>query len=285
MKAKLKTTIPASLRTRLNRQAKALLARTRNTPLCVQSNTPLPKYPDPVEYASKVLHIETLWDVQKQILASLLVPPYRTLVASGHDVGKTFTAALALNWWYDTFDPGVIISTAPSSREVRQLLWTEVRLQRQRAFQLGSNLSMDFCGASSPEMKSSPEHWAQGYTSEKGEGYVGRHRMRMLFIIDEANGVGHEVWEGFNTMFDPSLGCAMLAIFNPTSTTSHAYQEDIRAEDEDGKPNWHRFRLSALEHPNITEELAGRPKLIPGAVSIQMIDQWVKDWCEPVLGE
>src|SRR5216684_444349 len=75
---------------------------------------------DPVAYAEQVLGITTLWDVQKDVLRSLLVPPCRVLVASGHDVGKTFVAALALNWWYDTFNPGVVISTAPSSREVKQ---------------------------------------------------------------------------------------------------------------------------------------------------------------------
>ena len=235
-----------------------------------------------MEYAEKVLHISTLWGVQKEILRSLLVPPCRTLVASGHDTGKTFCAAVAVNWWYDTFNPGVVISTAPSSRDVKQLLSTEVRIQRQRAIQLGSNLSMDFAGAQSPEMRTAPDHWAMGYTSEKGEGYQGRHRSRMLFVFDEANGIEGQAWIGVNTMFDPTLSHAQLCIFNPTNTTSHAYLEDQRAEDEQGNKRWHRFRLSCLEHPNVLADLAGRGRPVPGAVSLAMVRQWLSDWAEPL---
>ena len=63
-------------------------------------------------------------------------------------------------------------------------------------------------------------------------------------------------------MFDASLGHAMLAIFNPTDTTSQAYQEDARCDDAYGDPRWHRFRLSCLNHPNIAAELQGRPKVV-----------------------
>lgn len=238
---------------------------------------------DPVGYARDVLKIDTLWDVQKDILRALLEPPYRVLVPSGHDTGKTFTAAVAVNWWYDSFNPGVIITTAPSSRDVKQVLWAEIRLQRMRAITLGVPLSMDFAGTSSPMMYDSPEHWAVGYTSEKGEGYHGRHRRHMLFVLDEATGVEGMAWQGIATMFDPSLGHAQLCIFNPTSTTSHAYLEDCRAEDENGRKRWHRFRLSCLDHPNVLADLAGQERPVPGAVSLPMLEQWLADWAEPLV--
>ncbi len=234
-------------------------------------------YPtDPVGYARNILGIRTLTAAQQQILQSLLEPPYKTLVPSAHDVGKTFVAAVAANWWYDSFDPGLILSTAPTQRDVVDLLWTEIRLQRQRA-----GLPQHFSGPRAPEMRTSEEHYAKGFTASKGESFQGRHRQRMLFIFDEANGIEPIYWESTRSMFDPSLGHAWLSIYNPTSTTTQAYAE-ANAQAADGRPRWHLFRLSAADHPNLRAELDGRPRPVPGAVSLAMFREWLSEWCEPV---
>src|SRR5262249_30005010 len=78
------------------------------------------------------------------------------------------------------------------------------------------------------------------------------------------------------------LGCAEIAIFNPTNTTSAAYQEDLRCDEADGTPKWHRIRLSALTHPNVLAELRGERRPIRGAVSLDMLNRWVAHWREPV---
>src|SRR5271165_571406 len=63
-------------------------------------------YPDdPVGYARDILRIDTLTPDQQTILRHLQVPPYKVLVPSAHDVGKTFIAAVAANHWWDSFDP------------------------------------------------------------------------------------------------------------------------------------------------------------------------------------
>lgn len=234
-------------------------------------------YPtDPVGYAQHILGISTLIEDQKVILRSLLEPPYRTLVPSGHDVGKTFVAAVAANWWFDSFDPSVIISTAPTKRDVKQLLWSEIRMQRQRA-----GLSMPFIGPEAPCMRTSEEHWAMGYTANKGESFQGRHRPRMLFIFDEANGIATINWSGTRSMFDPGLHHAWLAIYNPTNTTSQAYIEANNVDDA-GQTRWKIFRLSAANHPNLLAELDGQPKPVPHAIGLSMFEDWLKDWCEVV---
>jgi hypothetical protein len=231
----------------------------------------------PVEYAERVLGITTLTDEQRQILRALHKPPYRVLVPSAHDVGKTFIAAVAANYWYDSFKHGLVLTTAPTERDVNDLLWTELRLQRHRA-------SLD-CTGLAPKaayMGTGPDHYAAGYVSRLGQGFQGRHRERMLFIKDEADGVAPLHWTTTETMCDPALGCAEIAIFNPTNTTSAAYQEDLRCDEADGTPKWHRIRLSALNHPNVLAELRGEPRPIRGAVSLDMLNRWVEEWCEPV---
>jgi hypothetical protein len=233
-------------------------------------------YPaDPVGFARDVLGVWLTPD-QETILRHLLVPPCRVMVPSAHDTGKTFVAAVAVNWWYESYPESVVITTAPTRRDVVDLLWTEVRLQRQRA-----GLRADFIGPSAPEMRTSEDHYAKGYTAVKGESFQGRHRRRMLFVKDEANGVGPLYWVATRTMFDPELGHAELNIYNPTDTTSAAYAEE-NAVNPDGSPRYHVFRLSALNHPNVLADLRGEPRPVPGAVNLAMVNEWVRDWCEPV---
>jgi hypothetical protein len=201
------------------------------------------------------------------------------MVPSGHDTGKTFVAAAAANYWFDVFDPSVVITTAPTKRDVVDLLWTEIRLQRQRA-----GLPAHFIGPSAPEMRTSGDHYAKGYTAVKGESFQGRHRQRMLFLFDEACGIQPMYWITTKTMFDADLGHAFLGIYNPTDTTSAAYLEENLVE-ADGRPRYHVFRLSSLDHPNVLADLRNEKRPIPGAVNATMVGEWVKDWCEPVTDQ
>jgi hypothetical protein len=262
---------------RLRREAKELARQLREALSPRREADPHAFAGRPVEYAEEVLGITTLTGPQQRILRAIHEPPCRVLVPSGHDLGKTFVAAVLACYWYDSFDPGLVLTTAPTERDVIDLLWTEIRLLRQRA-----GLPLGDLAPSAPYMGTSPDHYAKGYVSRKGQAFQGRHRQRMLFIFDEGNDVQPIHWITPRTMADPTLGCAWLAIFNPTSTTSAAYQEDMMRDRADGAARWTRIRLSAFDHPNIAEELAGRPKPIRGAVSLAMLDEWVRDWCEPV---
>src|SRR5262249_26097178 len=77
----------------------------RGTPL-IQTRRDPHSYPnDPLGYVKDILRATPTPD-QQEILRHLLIPPCKVIVPSAHDVGKTFIAAAALNWWYDSFDPG-----------------------------------------------------------------------------------------------------------------------------------------------------------------------------------
>jgi hypothetical protein len=230
---------------------------------------------DPVGYAREVLGVTPTPD-QIRVAESLLRPPYRTLVKSGHSIGKTFMSAWFVNWWYDTRNPGITISTAPTHRDVVDLLWTEVRLQRWRA-----KLPDHFIGPAAPEMRSGEEHYAKGFTAGAGESFQGRHRPHQLFVFEEAEGIPGIFWTTTDTMFQPDGTNCWLAILNPTTTTSQSYQEEM-AVDVNGQPKWNVFSISSLNHPNISEQLAGRPAIIPTAVTLEQVHQWLGSWFEPI---
>ncbi len=262
----------SELLSRLRRRCAKLNKRALEAAQQLTAIKPTATY-DPVAYAKQILKIEYIWDKQAEIQQALLRSPHKVLVLSGHNVGKTFIAASTVNWFYDTFPQGAVLSTAPTSRDVKDVLWKEIRLQRFRA-----GLSDDFIGPSAPEMRSGPDHYAKGFTATKGESFQGRHDLRMLFVFDEATGIDALYWHTAKTMFKPEYGHFWLAICNPTDTTSQAFLEDLEG-------GWTVIALSALDHPNVTECLAGRPMPIPAAVSLSQVDEWVRGWCEPIPEE
>lgn len=228
---------------------------------------PLTRYrDDPVGYARDVLGVVP-WGKQVEIALACQKPPYRVAVQSGHNTGKSFAGGWLINWWYDTRDPGAVITTAPTATHVRDVLWREVRLQR------GSRAG--FIGPSAPELRSAPDHYAKGFTTGKSEAFHGRHDSEMLFLIDESVGVDAIFAEVIRSMFKPELGHAWVMFFNPTDTTSWVYQE-VRSG------NWNVVRMSSLDHPNVTAQLAGRPAPIPSAVSLSQIEAGIDEDCDPL---
>lgn len=227
---------------------------------------------DPVGFAVNVLKYTPTPD-QIEILKLM---PGRVKVNAGHSIGKTSIAAVIVLWWFCTRDPCVVITTAPTERDVIDLLWTEIRLLAQRA-----GLELPFAGPRAPELFHHNEHWAKGYTARRGESFQGRHRPSMLFVFDECEGVDPIYWQVTDTMYQPGHDHGWLAIGNPVSTSSQSYLEDL-AIAPDGGPKWARFTLSALNHPNVVAQLRGEHPPVPNAVTLGQVEQWIKDWSEPV---
>lgn len=221
-----------------------------------------PEFPD--LYVRHVLGVRW-WSKQEEIARSLTQPPYRTLVPACHKVGKTHLGGGLVNWWYDSFDPGLVLTTAPTDRQVKDLLWKEVRVQR------GGRGG--FRGPQMPRLESAPDHFAHGFTAKDGDSFQGHHSPHTLLIFDEAVGVAPEFWETAESMFND--GSAWLAIFNPTDTSSQAYQEWLSG-------GWHIINLSVLEHPNIAAELAGLPPPYPAAIRLARVDTLIRKWCRPL---
>lgn len=218
----------------------------------------------------------TLTPDQEAIARAFLVPPYKVKVRAGHNVGKTFLFAALANWWFDTRNPSVVITTAPTHRDVCDLLWTEIRLQRARV-----NLPAHFIGPAAPEMRTSPDHWAKGYTASKGESFQGRHRSNMLFLFDEDEGLDQLYYQRTKMMFQAGAGHAWGSIGNPYTTSSASYLEELVSDDK-GNPSWNLFSLSCLTHPNVLAELAGLARPVPNAVTLDQVNAAVAEQCEYV---
>lgn len=222
---------------------------------------------DPAGYATNILGV-TWWAKQREIAELLLKPPYRVLVKASHSVGKTHLGGGLVNWWFDSFDHGITLTTAPTDRQVQDLLWKEVRGQR------GGRGG--FPGPRMSRLESAPDHFAHGFTAKDGDAFQGHHSEHILIVFDEAIGVAPIFWEAAESMF-AGEGHGWLAIFNPTDTSSQAYMEEFTG-------NWHTVSLSALDHPNIAAELAGLSAPYPAAARLGWLQGLLDKWCTPVSG-
>lgn len=224
---------------------------------------------DPVAFARDVMGI-TLTQ-QEAVVAEAVAGSRRVAVPSGHSVGKGFTAACLVSWWFETRSPSIALTTAPTWASTRDLLWREVSAQRKAALGRLSGSLIAHSDGIPMSVWGDERHWARGYNAEKGEAFQGRHEAEVLIILDEAPGVPGYIWDACDSMLQ-SADCRMLAIGNPLLNTG-------RFHDACRDPAWRVIRLSSLDHPNVAAALRGEPTAIPAAVGMAWIEEMVAKHC------
>ncbi len=224
----------------------------------------------PVAYCDKELSV-ILTPAQKQIARLLVRPPYKVLVRAGHNVGKSFLAACMVNWWFDSFRPGVCLTTAPTDRQVKDILWKEIRTLRMKPQVL---LPKDvFPGPKACRMETSSEHFAHGFTARDGDRFQGQHSAAVFIVFDEAEGVAPIFWEAAESMLG-GKDFAFLAVYNPTSQSGPT-------ADAERSGRYHLVTMSALDHPNIAAELRGRKPPYASAIRLGRLREMLEQWSAP----
>lgn len=222
-----------------------------------------PQYADrPVDFARDILGVEWTEAIQ-EIALSLLTNP-KIAVPAGHAVGKTHGVAGVAIWWLSTRKTKVV-TTAPTWRQVKDLIWRELRSQHRRAIKSlpGKPITTDW--------NLDEEDWfATGVSTNDPNRFQGYHADELLVILDEASGVDKEIWESIEDGLAVSEGNRILAIGNPTDPTGRFAQVCRSSE-------WKIFNLSCLDHPNVIE---GK-KIIKGAVTKHWVEQRIERWCVP----
>lgn len=230
---------------------------------------------DPVGFAKDILKID-LVPKQAESLRLLLVPPYKVLNPSGHEQGKSVEAACGVIWWHCTRSPAIIITTAPTDKQVKDILWKEIRRLARRA-----RMDLPFLPKAC-RIERAPDDFVHGGTARDDTAFQGQHGPNQLFVVDEATGVDGLIFEAIEGMFSPP-GHACLFLFNPTNTGTRIYQEYVEAQKmRGGQKSAHVVRMSALDHPNIEAELKGEPPVIPHAMRLDKFDRLFRKWSQLV---
>ena len=86
---------------------------------------------DPVFFIEQVLGSQ-LWSKQKEICYAVR-DHERVAVPASFGVGKTYLAARLALWFLFGFREAKVVSTAPTLRQVKDLLWAEIRHAYQKS--------------------------------------------------------------------------------------------------------------------------------------------------------
>ena len=193
---------------------------------------------DPAFFVENVIGMTTLWEKQKEIMYSVR-DHSRTCVRSSNGVGKTFTTANTVTWFLTTHPNSIVVSTAPTSRQVKELLWQEINsIHANSKYPLGGrclNVSWTL-GA---------KWFAIGMSTDDPNRFQGFHADHILGVIDEAAGVEAPIWEGMDAILT-SQGARLLVIGNPTEPSGRFY-------DAFSSPLYNKMHISAFDTPNFTE--------------------------------
>ena len=222
-----------------------------------------PPRPSPVAFAREVLGVE-LWAKQVEVL-NALTEHRRVAVKAGNGLGKGFCAAVALLWFIHAHqDAAIALSTAPTFRQVRHILWRQIRrLYRPAAKTLGGEMFQT-------RWDLADNRYALGLSADGADQFQGFHSPNMLIVVDEAEGVGDEIYEAVESIMT-SADPLLLLIGNPTSM-SGAFRRAFHEERAIYRP----ITISALESPNVQANRV----IIPGLTTSQWVEERKQIWGE-----
>ena len=130
----------------------------------------------PTVFAQEVLGVN-LWAKQIEVVEAIR-DHQRVAVKSGNGLGKGFSAAVAILWFLVCHEPAVVLSTAPTFRQVRHVLWREVhRLYLKGKYSLGGKLL-------ETRLEMDGERFALGLSADSGDEFQGFHSPNMLIVVD-----------------------------------------------------------------------------------------------------
>ena len=228
---------------------------------------------DPLFFSRHILGCEQPWHKQEEILLSVRDNP-KTVVPSGFSVGKTWTAARAALWFLYSFPNSLVITTAPTWRQVENILWAEIRRQYQQSHvPLGGEILRT-------QIKIADDWFALGLSTDEPARFQGFHSANLLLIFDEAAGIDRQIWDVAEGQMAGALA-RWLAIGNPIKPVGPFY-------DAVTSLMWNTIHISCLDSPNVKAGKIIYPKL----VSPQWIEGRRREWGEAspqfqskVLGE
>jgi phage terminase large subunit len=224
---------------------------------------------DPVGYAQEVLGLRC-WDLQSAVLEAL-VTNHRVACRSGHKVGKSVMMAAAALWWADTHEEASVVMTAPTDRQVRRILWKEVRrLVRQARVPFPTVAKDPGTGIQWEDGR-----FVVGFSTNEAENMGGFSGPAMLFLVDEASGVEEQIFEAIegNTAGGDEEGSVAVAKIlmtgNPTRTSGTFFQAFNGRRSQ-----WDCHHIASTDSPNAR---AGAV-VIPGLATQYYCQEKAKSW-------
>ena len=199
----------------------------------------------PVDFALNTLRVKP-WHKQRQILEAI-AEKRSVAVRSCNGAGKTFTAAVVILWWLMSYDNAIVITTAPSERQVREILWRELRnLYVPIRDIIGGKLTRT-------RLEFSPKRYAYGFSTNTEDRFQGFHSGNILVIVDEASGVDEFIFNAIRGVIT-ARNSKLLLIGNPHGYAGTFYDAFHKDRKQFETIHISAFDLPAFKDQGITEE-------------------------------
>ena len=189
-----------------------------------------------------VYHIEDiqgskLWGKQKDI-ANSVKHFKKTTVRSCNGAGKSFTSARIVLWFLTSFKNSIVITTAPTFRQVQDILWREIRdAYNNSKYDLGGTLFK-------VRLEVSDRWYAIGLSTDQPDKFQGYHAEDILIVVDEAAGVSDDIIDAIEGNLT-SERSRLLFIGNPTNLSGEFYKSHRSQQ-------YNKIHISAFDTPNFT---------------------------------
>ena len=223
---------------------------------------------DPDWWMSNVLGA-SLWSKQQDI-AQALVHHDRVAVPACFGAGKTYLAARLALWFVYNFRPAKVITTAPTNRQVKDLLWSELRTAHQQArFPLGGDpliLRLDV----------DTDQYAIGFSTKDYniDYFTGYHAPHQMVVFDQASGLPKIFWDAAEGLMTGAHS-RWLAIGN-TAIPDGEFANICMPGRSTKYGDWKVIPIDAAETPNV---IAGED-LYPGLIAHDWVDKKKQQWGE-----
>ena len=161
-----------------------------------------------------------------------------------HSSGKTFMLAVIAVWWVLHYEDSVVITTAPTARQIKKIMWKDIRAIVPM---VADALRIDMAQPDLTQWVIGPKNSIEGVATDRTVNFQGFHSQNTLIIMDEAPGIDSDLWGAIEGITSSGRVRIVMA-GNPTIVSGMFYEACTARE------GWYRVRFSALrDNPNVIE--------------------------------
>ena len=202
---------------------------------------------NPVRFVQEVLGV-TPDPWQAQFLMHIAKGNRRISVRSGHGVGKSTAGAWAMLWYLHLRFPVKIVVTAPTSSQLYDALFAELK----RWIKAMPQLLQDQLEVKQDRIEvkdAATEAFISARTSraEQPEALQGVHSDNVMLVGDEASGIPEQVFEAAGGSMSGHNAVTLL-LGNPVRSSGFFYDTHNRLADD-----WVTMKVACADSPQVSE--------------------------------
>lgn len=173
----------------------------------------------PDRFADRVLGMQ-LWDRQREMLHAMMAFD-RSATSSGHKIGKSATIAAGSLAIVTTVPGARVILTSASGRQVKSVIWRDVKKWYRIAAERGMHLGGKLHDSPDAGLRFNDGREVIGFSTDAAEKIAGFSGGRLFFFADEASGIDEPIFEAIEG--NRAGGASLHMWSNPTQTTGYFF--------------------------------------------------------------